>query len=78
MNESKLVQKEYKNKCDWVGKMIHWELCKKLKFHYTIIRYMHKPEGILENETHKNLWDSEIQTDHLILARKPDLVLINK
>ena len=30
---NKLAQKEYKNRLDWVGKAIHWELCKKLKFH---------------------------------------------
>ena len=28
----KLAQKEYKTRHDWVGKVIHWELCKKLKF----------------------------------------------
>ena len=32
---SKLVQKEYKNKYDWVGKKFPWELCKKLKFDHT-------------------------------------------
>ena len=26
---SKLVEKEYKNIYDWVGKVIHWELCEK-------------------------------------------------
>ena len=25
---SKLAQKEYKNRHDWVGKVIHWDLCK--------------------------------------------------
>ena len=39
---------------------------------------MHNPEPVLENETHKLLWDFEIQTDPLILARWPDLVIINK
>ena len=58
--------------------MIHWELCKKLKFHHTTKWYMHKPESVLENETHKILWDFEIQTDHQIPARRPDLVMINK
>ena len=43
-----------------------------------IIIIMHKPESVLENETHKILWDFEIQTDHLIPTRKPDLVQINK
>ena len=31
------------------------------------------PEPVLKNETHKLLWDFEIQTDHLISARRPDL-----
>ena len=39
---------------------------------------MYKPESILENETHKILRGFEIQMDHSILARRPDLVLINK
>ena len=38
---------------------------------------MHNPESVLENETHKLLWDFEIQTDHQISARQPDLVKIN-
>ena len=32
----------------------------------------------LENESHKVLRDFEIQTDHLISARRPDLVVVNK
>ena len=29
---SKFAQKEYKTRHDWVGKVIHWELYKKLEF----------------------------------------------
>ena len=58
--------------------MIHWELCKKLKFDHTAKWYLHKLESFLENETHENIWDFEIQTDYLILVRRQDLVLINK
>ena len=32
---SKLGQKEYKTRHNWMGKVIHWELCKKLKFDHT-------------------------------------------
>ena len=39
---------------------------------------MHTSESIPENETHKNVRDFEIQTDHLIPARRPDLVINNK
>ena len=28
--------------------------------------------------THKLLWDFDIQTDHLISARRPDHIIINK
>ena len=38
---------------------------------------MHNPATDLENDTHKLLWDFNIQTDHLIKARRPDLIIIN-
>ena len=37
---------------------------------------MHNPESIRENETHKLLWDFEVQMYHLISARQPDLVIV--
>ena len=40
--------------------------------------YMHNPAGVWENETHKLLWDFDIHTDHLISARRPDVIIINK
>ena len=61
-----------------IGKMIHWELCKRLKFDRTNKWYMNKSESLLENETHKNLWDFEIKKDHLISARRLNLMLIDK
>ena len=39
---------------------------------------MHNPIPVLENDTHKLLWDFDKHTDHLILARRPDLIIINK
>ena len=75
---SKLAQNEYKTKHDWVGKMIHWEMGKKFKFDHTNKWYLHNPASVLENDTHKLLWDFDIQLDHLILARSPDLIIINK
>ena len=35
------------------------------------------PAPVLENDTHKFQWDFNIQTDHLIPARRPDLIIIN-
>ena len=39
---------------------------------------MHELESVLENKTPKILWDFEIQIDHLIPARSPDLPTIYK
>ena len=75
---SKLEQREYKARHDWVGKVIHWEMCKKFKFDHTNKWYMHNPAPALENDSHKLLWYFNIQTDHLIPARRPDLIIINK
>ena len=37
---------------------------------------MHKPESVLGNETQKILWDFEIQTDHVIPAKRPDQEIV--
>ena len=74
MVSSKLAQKA---RHDWVGKVIHWEMCKKFKFDHANKWYMHNPAPVVENDTHKLLWDFDIQTDHLISARRPDLIIIN-
>ena len=39
---------------------------------------MHNPALVQENATHKLLWDFNIQTDHLIPVKRPDLIIINK
>ena len=65
---SKLEQKEYKTKHNWVSKVIHWEMCKKFKFDHTNKWYTHNPLQ----------WDFDMQKDHLISARWPNLIIINK
>ena len=75
---SKLAQKEYKARHDWVGKVMNWEMCKKFKLDHANKRYMHNTAPVLENDTYKLLWDFDIQTDSLISTRRPDLMIINK
>ena len=48
---SKLAQKEYKARHDWVGKVIHWKMCKKFKFNHDNKWYMPNPAPLLENDT---------------------------
>ena len=40
--------------------------------------YDHQPERVVENESFKILWDMSIQCDHIIAARKPDIVVVEK
>ena len=39
---------------------------------------MHNTAPVLENNTHKLPWDFDIHTDHLISARRPELIITNK
>ena len=72
----KLAQKYYKTRHGWVGMVIHWEMCKKFTFDHTNKWYVHNPASVQENDTHKLLWNFDIQTDQLISARRPDLIII--
>ena len=40
--------------------------------------YMQSLAAVLENDTHKLLWDFDIQMDYLISVKRPDLIIINK
>ena len=51
---------------------------KKSKFDNTNKWYMHNPAPVLENDTHKLLWDFYTHRYRLISARRPDLMIINK
>ena len=75
---SKLAQKEYKRRHDNLGKIVHWKLPAKCNFEVRGKWYEHEPESVLENEDYKILWDFSIQTDHVIEARRLDLVLVDK
>ena len=52
-------------------------MCTKFKFDHTNKYNMHNPGSVLEDDTHKFLWDFDIQTDPLIKTRRPDLIIIN-
>ena len=75
---SKLAQKDFMTKHEWVGKVIHWEIFRKFQFAHTNKWYMHNPAPVLEKYSHKLLWDFNIQADHLLQSRTPDLIIIHK
>ena len=65
---SKLAQNKYRNRDDWVRKVINWKFYKKMKFHHTDKWDMHKT--VRENETHKILWDFKIKMDPPVQVKK--------
>ena len=50
---SKLAQKKFRTTRNRVGKVIHWELCKRSNFNHTPKWYIEKTESALGNEMHK-------------------------
>ena len=75
---SKLAQKEYKRWHDNLENIVHWKFARKCNFEAGDKWYEYEPESVLENEDYKNLWDFSIQTDHVIEAPRPNLVLVGK
>ena len=52
----KLAQKEYEARHDWVGKVIHWEMCKEFQLDHSNKWYMHNTAPVLKNDSHKLYW----------------------
>ena len=73
-----LAQKEYKRRHDNLGKIVHWKLARKCNFEAGDKWYENEPERVLENKDYKILWNFSIQNDHVIEARRPDLVVVDK
>ena len=61
-----------------MGKAIHWDLCRKKGFATTDKWYEHELQPVTENEKFKILWDFTVQTDHIVEARRPDMMIIDK
>ena len=66
----KLAQKEYRRRHDNVAKKFQWDFCKN-GLEHTEEWYEHVPEGVVENEEIKVLWDINVQCDNVIETRRP-------
>ena len=74
----KLAQREYKRRHDTVAKLVHWKLCEKHNLERKEKWYEHCPEGAVEDDHVKLIWDINIQCDNVIEARRRDLILVDK
>ena len=68
----KLTQKEYKQRHNSIARILHFFKVGKFKW------YNHKPASAVENDRVEILWDFNIQTDHVIQHRRPDIVALYK
>ncbi len=76
---SALAQKQYKNwRHDKVAQIIHWEFCGRVGVKRAEKWYDHEPEGVIETERYKILWDFKVQTDHQLDHNRPDLIFYDK
>ena len=73
-----MTQKEYKRRHGNVAKKVHWDICKRNGLEHSEKWCEHAPEGAVQNEKIKVLWDINIQCEKLIEARRPDLIVIDK
>ena len=73
-----LAQREYKRRHDWVGRCIHWEICRANGIHVKSKWYEQQPEAVIENDSCKILWYFTVQTYHFITTRRPDMILIDQ
>ena len=63
---------------DNIVKVVHWKLCENYYLEKKDKCYEHAPDSVSENDEVKLLWDVNIQCDHVIEARRPDIVVVNK
>ena len=71
-----LARKEYKSRRhDNIARLANWKLCCEYGLNRNEKWCEHQPDEVEENERCKILWDMTIQCDHIIEARRPDIVV---
>ena len=58
-----LAQKEYKRRHGNIARLVQWKICCKYDMSRGEKWYNHHPEGVVENEKCKSLWDINMQCD---------------
>ena len=73
-----IIITEYKKRHDKVATWTHWRLCQIYNLPHSNNWYEHLAETVIETPQGKILWDFNLQTDKVIDARRPDIVVTNK
>ena len=77
---TKLAQTCYKSRHHRVADVVRWSLCHKYGLQCTRTWYEHhgSEHPVIENTELKILWDINIETDHVIVHGRPDIVVLEK
>ena len=57
-----------------MGKIVHWDIYRKIGFNFPEKWYKHKPLSCTENESFKIVWNFNIQTDNIVEHKRLDMV----
>ena len=74
----KLAQKECKQRHDNIARIVRLELYRRFSLVCEVKWYNHKPASVVENDRVKIFWNFNIQIDHAIQHRRPDIVVLYK
>ena len=73
-----LAATEYLNRHNAVASILHRNICSSYHFPVHCDKpWLYQPEPVLEGNGVKILWDFDIRTDHIISARRPDIVIVD-
>lgn len=75
---SKLAPMEYLARHNKVASIVHWRLCKRYDIQVHKDVHRHQVQPVVETDKVKILWDMFVQTDRVIRARRPDIVVVDK
>ena len=75
---SSIAATMYKQRHDSVAKIIHWALSRQFDLAVPTHYWNHVQQSVSENSRVKLLWDFNVYTDHVLSARRPDVVVMNK
>ena len=75
-----LAKKQYLDRHNFVGRHLHWQICKKYDIATTESWYKHAPGEIMlsRDENVVVYWDSPILTERKVGANRPDIVIHKK
>ena len=77
---TKLAQTQYKSRHNRVADVVHWNLYHKYGLQCTSRWYKHygREHPVMGNDEVKILWDFNVETEHAIVHRQPDIVVLEK